>query len=117
MALIEGVQICIPAERRQARQILNKMKGVLEARKTGRLTRRAFLSQWRSLRKALWLTRDYQELRQRVAERCKGTCERCGHNQMVHVHHLERVAFNPGKALIDANCVGVCLKCHNAEHK
>lgn len=117
MAVIQGIQICIPVGTKSARQILDKMSSVLQARHTYRLSRGQFLKKWRGLRKALFLTRDYQDLRIRVFARTHGKCADCQEKSCVHLHHVIPVAYAPHKALDDANCKGLCRDCHEEAHE
>lgn len=111
--MIEGIQIRIPAARSTASEVIKQMESLLAARYTHRVSRRAFLGQWGKLRKRLFLTRDYQELRVRIAQRCRGKCEVEGcDSSFEHVHHKVPVAFKPALALRDSNCLGVCRRCH-----
>lgn len=116
MAIVEGKQICIPVGGQGAMTVIGKMQSLLDARRTQRVSRRVFLRQWKQLRLALFMTGDYQRLRERITNRCNGICEICFVNAMAHVHHIEPVAFNPKRALLDDNCKAVCRKCHRAEH-
>lgn len=117
MPVIEGIQICIPVGTKSARQILDKMSSVLEARRTCRISRRQFITKWRGLRKALFLTRDYQDLRNRVFARTHGKCATCQKAGCVHLHHVIPVAYAPRKALDDENCQGLCRGCHEEAHE
>jgi 5-methylcytosine-specific restriction endonuclease McrA len=116
VTLIEGTQIRIPSERRKARHIIKLMDSLLEARHRLTISRRVFLTRWSSLRKALFLTPDYQELRREVLQRNNGKCELCGEAPTVHMHHLIGVSMNPHLALRKENVKGTCRPCHKAEH-
>lgn len=117
MTVIEGTQICIPPTGGpRSTAIIRAMEQLLDTRFTGRVGRRAFLTKWAKLRKALFLTPEYQAFRTLVLMRCDYVCESCGDAEAVHVHHIERVAMQPGLALVPANVKGVCIKCHTTIH-
>lgn len=111
MALIDGSTISIPTERRSARRLLSQMADLLAQRRQRWLTRRQFLERWSGLRKRLLLTRDYQDLRQRVSNRAGGACELCG-AKGTQLHHVERVVDRLDLVLTDDNCRWVCRDCH-----
>lgn len=82
---------------------------------------REFYDQQRSARNAEWWARyeahlaspEWQDLRQRVMERCRGLCEGCRLRRAVQVHHLtyERLG---NEMLFDL--AAVCLICHAMIH-
>jgi len=117
MAIIAGNQICIPVGSSKAEAVITNMKKLLLDRHHYKLSRKQFLKAWRGLRMALFMTGDYQRLRQRIAERCRGVCEVCHTQPQVHVHHVKPIAWHPNGALLDDNCMGVCRKCHRAAHR
>lgn len=112
MAIIEGIQICIPTSSERAERVIERMEALLAARHHRRVGRRAFLTQWAKLRLALRLTRDYQELQCTVCHEAGGMCEFCKLRAGEHMHHEEPVAFAPRKALVRSNCKWTCVVCH-----
>lgn len=114
MAVIPGTQICIPAATGTAGRIISAMEGLLAARHRHQLTRREFMFRWAKMRKALFLTDEYQTFRKTVLLRCGGICESCRKHPAEHVHHVRPVAFSPRLALITANGRGTCVGCHAA---
>lgn len=112
MPILPGITVNIPAGRRQANTVIENMVRLIEARRVGKITRRGFLVRWGNLRKALFLTSDYQELREYVKERCGGICEICDKEPLIHVHHEKPVAFYPRYALMRNFVKGCCQRCH-----
>lgn len=117
MAVIAGEQICIPVSTEKADQIISRMIGLLRDRYYHKVSRRGFLRQWGKLRKALFLTGDYQRLRARIMARSNNVCEKCREAAMAHVHHIKPIAWHPRGALLDDNCMALCRKCHRDEHR
>lgn len=117
MAIIPGIQICIPASGRRADAIIVGMERLLALRKYGRISRRAFLVAWNKKRIALRLTSDYKELQARVRDEAHGHCERCNERPGDHLHHITPVAFEPRMALDRKNCRWVCVVCHEDEDR
>ncbi len=117
MAIIPGIQVSIPRWSPRAQGVLDRMQELLDTRKVYRVSRKEFLARWSRLRKALFLTEDYQRLRDIIRRRCFGLCEACETYPMVHVHHVVPVAYDPMKALDPNNCQGVCRQCHYKIHK
>lgn len=110
--IIEGTQICIPVARTRALAVLGSMVKLLRDRHHYKVTRRQFLVRWSKLRKALFLTRDYQELRNRVFAAAGGKCQICFERACEHMHHKVRVSRNPMLALVESNCQAACRRCH-----
>lgn len=115
MAIIEGIHICIPQSSERADVVIQGMERLLDQRRYGRISRRAFLVAWRKKRQALRLTRDYQELIDRVCHEAKGMCQVCGVVPGRHMHHSVPVAFKPRLALSRSNVMWVCPDCHDEE--
>lgn len=118
MPTIVGEQICTtdfgPAGK--AKSIILAMNRLLMQRYRHIVTRRVFLTRWDKLRKALFLTTEYQDLKWRVHSRHGGMCEVCMERTAVHVHHVKPVSRYPHKALDDANCKSLCGPCHTEAH-
>jgi len=117
MPVIEGNQICIPTATGTAARIIKAMEELLDARHRGRVTRRMFMTRWAKMRKALFLTDEYQTFRKSVLARCGSICESCRKHPAEHVHHVRPVAFSPRLALITANGKGTCVGCHTTLDK
>lgn len=116
MPIIEGVHICTTNQKiPRAGVILAKMENLLDRRRTYQISRRGFLVAWGQLRMAMRLTKDYQDLIDRVRRRANDECEVCHKHRGVHVHHIEPVAFKPRFILLDINCLWVCKVCHPSE--
>jgi hypothetical protein len=112
VAVIKGIQVCIPIARRRAYDIIESMVRLLDSRHKGRLSRGRFIERWHKLRIALFLTKEYQEFRVDVLGRNGGVCEVCNSSKAVHVHHTSPVAFYPRLALVRNRSKGVCRECH-----
>lgn len=117
MTLVEGTQICIPPAGPLAGAIIKAMQKLLEQRYHGLVGRKTFLGRWSKLRKALFLTQEYQDFREEVIRRCNGVCEQCCVGIVEHVHHIKRVAMYPQYALILSNVQGLCRRCHTTLHR
>lgn len=116
MPVIDGALIgTSDAVAGRADQVIVLMMRLLEARKKFLVSRRQFLARWHKLRIALFITPEYQAFRNRIIERCGGTCEFCHKAPVDHVHHEERVAMRPDLALTDSNAKGTCAKCHKKQ--
>jgi hypothetical protein len=108
-----GDLISTKVSRNRAGAIIARMEDLLAARRQLRISRTVFLAKWGKLRKALFLTRDYQELIQRLNKRSGGVCEMCRSRAGEHVCHIEPVAYNPRLVLMDLNCKWGCEHCHD----
>jgi len=95
--------------------IIEAMKGLLEARRSQQIPRVTFLKTWTNLRRLLESTDDYKAWRQRVIKRAGYACESCG-NAGKHCHHIEQVAHNPDRALDPTNGMYLCVRCHKEAH-
>jgi 5-methylcytosine-specific restriction endonuclease McrA len=115
VAIIPGIQICIPQYSNRAADVIAGMESLLIARKLGRISRRVFLVAWSKKRLALRLTPDYEQLRTRICEEAKGMCERCHARAGDHMHHLTPVVYEPSRALDRKNVKWVCVVCHDDE--
>jgi hypothetical protein len=118
VAIIEGIQICIPQWSSRANAVIERMELLLKARYRLQISRRVFIRDWARLRIALFLTRDYTELRDRCRQEAKGMCEFCHKRAGEHMHHVEPVVFYPRRALMRENVKWSCVKCHpNADRE
>lgn len=96
--------------------IIDAMVGLLESRRTKKVTRLTFLKVWGRLRRLLALTPEYARWRWSVRDRAGGACERCAEPGN-HAHHQVPVAHEPLRALDLSNGEYLCLRCHRAEHR
>jgi 5-methylcytosine-specific restriction endonuclease McrA len=112
VTIIEGIQICIPQWSGRADAVIQRMESLLRRRYRLQVSRRAFIRDWRRLRIALFLTRDYQELRERCKRESKGMCEFCKVRGGEHMHHVRPVVFEPRQALVRENVKWCCVSCH-----
>ena len=117
MAIIPGNQICIPPGEGAAASIIKAMERILMLRKNGRLTRRQFIFRWDKMRKALFLTPEYQAFRNVVLKRDGGICKMCNKRTAEHVHHIIQVSYEPRRALDMLNGQAACIGCHSSHHK
>lgn len=115
MAIIPGIQICIPQSSSRADDVIRDMERLLAKRYRGIISRRVFLVAWAKKRVALRITPDYQRLIEQVRHEARGMCERCHERPGDHMHHLTPVAFVPRRALDRRNVKWVCLVCHPDE--
>jgi 5-methylcytosine-specific restriction endonuclease McrA len=115
VAIIPGIQICIPASSVRAADVLKGMTRLLNQRKCGTICRSVFLVAWKKKRLALRQTRDYQQLIDTVRHEAHGVCEACRTRSGDHMHHLKPVAFYPWLALDRKNVMWVCQVCHEDE--
>lgn len=112
MPIIEGIQIRIPQWSGRADAVIKRMEALLARRHRLQISRRAFIRDWHRCRVALFLTRDYTELRERCRREAKGMCELCKHRIGEHMHHLRPVVFEPRQALVRENVQWCCVACH-----
>lgn len=96
--------------------IIAAMKGLLLARREGKIGRITFLKTWTRLRRILNLTPEYARWRWLVRERAGGACERCAEAGQ-HAHHIEPLAYNPDRALDPDNGEYLCVRCHKKHHR
>lgn len=99
----------------QFKGIVAAMIALKDMRYRQQIGRVTFLRRWEKLRIALFLTDDYQRMRQIVIARDK-MCTRCG-GQPHHVHHKIRVVDEPHRAVDPANGQALCVKCHSTHHR
>jgi len=59
-------------------------------------------------------TLGYEDLRQRILQRDRWTCQDCGRHQNLHVHHLEFRSH--GGADEEKNLITLCNECHAHRH-
>ncbi|MFD2638382.1 HNH endonuclease [Piscibacillus salipiscarius] len=63
----------------------------------------------------------WRSLRINVLERDNYECQECKRQGRVspaqNVHHIKEVKKHPELALVEDNCEGICIKCHNKEHE
>jgi hypothetical protein len=117
MAIVPGNQICIPPGKGAAAGIIKAMKQLLASRRFGFLSRRQFMLRWDKLRKALFLTPEYQAFRAEVIKRAGGMCQMCTKRTADHVHHPVQVSYAPERALDLTNGQAACVGCHEQHHR
>jgi hypothetical protein len=113
--IVPGIQVRIPAAGTSAQKVIERMKATLDARFKFQINRREFLRKWAGHRKALFLTTEYQMLREHTFNGQGGKCIKCGVRPCVHLHHKVRVVDDPTMAVHPGNVVGLCARCHRAE--
>jgi 5-methylcytosine-specific restriction endonuclease McrA len=115
VTIISGETISIPVGRQRTQVIISSMENTLAKRREWKISRGEFLRKWSRLRKALFLTDDYQSFRDLVRDRAEGLCEECS-GPGYHVHHKAPVSFHPRLALVPANAKYLCRRCHRRKH-
>jgi len=65
---------------------------------------------------ALYNSKAWELLRDRVLLECEYTCERCGGVMATEVHHVVPLSEDWSRRYDRANLVGLCFDCHNAAH-
>ena len=60
---------------------------------------------------------DYSLFRYRVISRDGFKCTKCGSKKNLHVHHVQRRKVSPELVYDPDNCVTLCAKCHEDEHR
>jgi UDPglucose 6-dehydrogenase len=60
---------------------------------------------------------NHRRWRKAVLERDKHTCQKCGSNQKLHVHHIREFAFFPESRFDVNNGLTLCKMCHKKLHK
>lgn len=100
-----------------AADVIKRMVRLLEARHHLRVTRPAFMRQWKALRRQMNMTVEYKDLKARIALRASYACEDCGDQRHCDMHHIEAVAWNPTKVLDENNVRYICRRCHILAHR
>lgn len=89
----------------------------LRQRRSGAISRRAFLKRWGELRAAIAATPEYKRLRAHCAVRAKGVCqvEGCGRKGEL-IHHMRQVSKAPELVMDEKNILWICKRCHKKIH-
>lgn len=91
-----------------------KLEDILEQRRSGAITRGAFLHQWALARQKLAQTTAYRVFRHTVRNRANGQCQECGGRGSLP-HHKAHVAYAPSRALDPENAEWLCDHCHRTK--
>jgi len=59
----------------------------------------------------------YKMWREKVLERAKGKCEKCGNDKRLHVHHIKCFYEFPDLRFDETNGQVLCQSCHSTLHK